>query len=141
MIAKNRLIGFFDILGFSARLEKDELPALHSLFLTILQNAQDKIFSPVSTTPDGTKFQEKNFFYTKILSDSIVLISHPINKKNVNKFILAVVQLLEAFFLAQFPLRGAITVDDILVDEENEILLGKKFPYLVKSEKKWDWSG
>lgn len=139
MIYKERLIGFFDILGFSAKLKAHDLQTLHSSFQTIIQKALKT--TPKSITPEGVQFEDPEFFYIKIISDSIVVVSHPVDTQTVNKFILAVAQLFEEFFLHQFPLRGVITVDDVLIDEENDILLAKKFPEMVKSERKWKWSG
>ncbi len=141
MLLENRLIGFFDILGFSQKLEDMDIHELYEFYSELINKANKEAFSPETSYPDGRKDLKTNFAYSKIFSDSIIVVSNPLSPNSVMDFIFATNQMFEMFFEKHFPLRGIINIDDVLIDEEKNIFLAKKFPSMVRAEKEYDWVG
>lgn len=135
---ENRLIAFLDVLGFSARLESEDIQSLHEQYSTFIDEAKNATFFSVQGDNSG----RKNFEFSQFLFDSIVLVSYPVdNVYNVNNFISAVALLLELGFRNKLPLRGAISQGDFLHDDDRNIFLSERFPELAKFELKQDWAG
>jgi len=135
---ENRLIAFLDVLGFSARLETDDIEELHHKYSSFIDEAKVKTFYEAQGDGEG----RKNFDFSQFLFDSIVLVSCPIDDVyNVNNFVAAVSFLLELGFKNKLPLRGAISRGDFLFDPERNIFLSERFPELAKFELKQEWAG
>ncbi|GIZ13339.1 hypothetical protein [Pseudomonas sp. NCCP-436] len=135
---ENRLIAFLDVLGFSARLESEEIESLHKQYSSFIDEAKNATFFAAQ----GDNTGRKNFDFSQFLFDSIVLVSCPIDDVyNVNNFISAVSLLLELGFKNKLPLRGAISQGNFLHDEERNIFLSERFPELAKFELRQEWAG
>lgn len=135
---ENRLIAFLDVLGFSARLEREKIESLHQQYSGFIDEAKNATFF----TAQGDNTGRKNFDFSQFLFDSIVLVSCPIEDVyNVNNFVGAVSLLLELGFKNKLPLRGAISQGDFLYDQERNIFLSERFPELAKFELKQEWAG
>lgn len=135
---ENRLIAFLDVLGFSARLESEDIASLHQQYSSFIDEAKNATF--YATQGDNTG--RKNFDFSQFLFDSIVLVSCPIDDVyNVNNFVSAVSLLLELGFKNKLPIRGAISQGNFLFDGERNIFLSERFPELAKFELKQEWAG
>ena len=135
---ENRLIAFLDVLGFSARLEKEDISSLHAQYSSYIDEAKNATFY----SAQGDNTGRKNFEFSQFLFDSIVLVSCPVDDVfNVNNFVSAVALLLELGFKSNLPLRGAISQGDFLYDQERNIFLSDRFPELAKFELKQEWAG
>jgi len=135
---ENRLIAFLDVLGFSARLEKEDIPSFHAQYSSYIDEAKNAAFY----SAQGDSTGRKNFEFSQFLFDSIVLVSYPVDDVfNVNNFVSAVALLLEIGFKSNLPLRGAISQGDFLYDQERNIFLSDRFPELAKFELKQEWAG
>jgi len=135
---ENRLIAFLDVLGFSSRLEKEDIDSLHKQYANFIDTAKNATFF----TAAGDNTGRKNFDFSQFLFDSIVLVSCDTQDVfNVNNFISAVSLLLELGFKNKLPLRGAISQGDFLYDDERNIFLSERFPELAKFELKQEWAG
>lgn len=135
---ENRLIAFLDVLGFSARLEREKIESLHQQYSAFIDEAKNATFFSVQ----GDNTGRKNFEFSQFLFDSIVLVSCPVDDiYNVNNFVSAVSLLLELGFQNKLPLRGAISQGNFLYDQERNIFLSERFPELVKFELKQEWTG
>lgn len=135
---ENRLIAFLDVLGFSARLESEEISSLHQQYSSFIDEAKSATFF----VAQGDKTGRKNFDFSQFLFDSVVLVSCPIDDVyNVNNFVSAVSLLLELGFKNRLPLRGAISQGNFLYDQERNIFLSERFPELAKFEVKQEWAG
>jgi hypothetical protein len=150
----NRYIAFFDIIGFSKKVEEsNNLADLYCEYKKIIDDINKEITSKGQDCRDnkiGELIKWKKVQKVKIFSDSIIVISHDYNNeeflanlriKDKNDFLLYVNFLMFSFFENGFPLRGLIFKDDIIMDEENDIYLSKLFPKIVKEERDYDWSG
>lgn len=136
-----RLIGFFDILGFSALLESRAVEDLHRNYSKLIDRANTKIFQGRSMT-GSRESHFSNFAKSQFLFDSVVLVSHPTDDvKNVCKFMLATLTLMESAFEEGFFLRGCIALGDFWDDVDRDIFLSSQFPNLVRAEKNQDWCG
>lgn len=130
IVLDNRLIAFLDVLGFSARLEKEAIESLHQQYASFIDQAGNATFF----SAQGDNTGRKNFDFSQFLFDSIVLVSRPVDDVfNVNNFLSAVSLLLELVFKNKLPLRGAISQGDFLYDEVRNIFLSSRFPELAKS--------
>jgi len=138
IVLDNRLIAFLDVLGFSARLEKEAIESLHQQYSSFIDQAENATFF----SAQGDNTGRKNFDFSQFLFDSIVLVSRPVDDVfNVNNFLSAVSLLLELGFKNKLPLRGAISQGDFLYDEARNIFLSSRFPELAKFELKQEWAG
>jgi hypothetical protein len=135
---ENRLVAFLDVLGFSARLKKEDIRSLHAQYSSYMDEAKNATFY----SAQGDNTGRKNFEFSQFLFDSIVLVSCPVDDVyNVNNFVSAVALLLELGFKNNLPLRGAISQGDFLCDQERNIFLSDRFPELAKFELKQEWAG
>lgn len=134
----NRLIGFFDVLGFSRRLKTMPLDELHSKYAQLIDDVNRTIFNKKATISR----QEDNFQTAQFVYDSLILISRPSEEVgNVSNFLFACCQLMEKCFVEQLPLRGAIGIGDVVEDPGRGISLSQVFPDLVNAEKRQEWTG
>ena len=138
---QNRHIAFLDILGFSERLRREPLEALHRTYADLIDDARTRALDSRDTSGKPSN----NFAWSKFLFDSVVLISNETTgtdgPTNTWKFIGAVVLLHELSFARAMPLRGCVGHGDVLEDADRGILLSPVFPELVKLEKSFQWSG
>lgn len=141
----SRLIAFFDVLGFSNRLEKEDPTVLHTDYARLIDEVDTAVFKwrPQVTSGDGSsEGLSDNFAKSRFLFDSLVLVSHDVRDiTNVSKFILACTLLMEKGFEAEFPLRGAVGVGDFVDDIDRGVFMSPVFPSLVRAEKAQEWSG
>lgn len=109
-------------------------------YVQFIAEANSKIFTEVSTT--ATSKSTENFAKTKFVFDSVVLISHPLDKPDsVGKFILATIALMEQGFQNKLPLRGAITLGDYVESVEQGVFVSSSFKELFTEEQNHEWSG
>lgn len=143
-IFTNRLIAFFDILGFSDRLRTMDIKELHLLYSGLIDQVNKSVFTQEVLNHPEIKIKS-NFSKAQFLFDSIVLVSKDISDdnyhSNVNDFIFACSSLMEKSFEHNLPLRGVIGIGDYLHDEDRNIFLAKEFADMVLLEKQQEWSG
>lgn len=139
----DRLVAFFDILGFSERLRTMDIADLHRLYAELIDDVADTVFNPQIL---GLQPQRKsNFDRANFLFDSIVLVSRDLTvdfgRPAVHDFLMSCASLMEKSFALQLPLRGAISFGDYLEDPERNMFLCREFADLVREEKAQEWSG
>jgi hypothetical protein len=87
----------------------------------------------------------RNFARAEFLFDSILLVSNAIDSedgpRSVSDFLSALSSLFESSLGRQFPLRGAISIGDVLEDSVRRISLSEVMPDLVNAEKEQEWAG
>lgn len=142
----NRLIAFFDVLGFSQRLRTMPAEVLHREYAALIDEVAHTVFRDRRRVlhADGTNGDAvvDNFAKAQFLFDSLILVSHDASQvQHVSDFVLACVLLMEKCFAAQYPLRGAIGRGDVVEDEDRNIFLSRVFPDLVQAEKVQSWTG
>lgn len=138
---KNRLLAFFDILGFKEEhLRKKDLDTLYCEYSSFINKANKSIFGDIRTIYGENTVS--NFNKSIIFSDSILLISYDIEDiKNINKFLLGCITLMQEAINHSFVLRGAIGYGEAIYDEEKNIFLSKEFAELYSQEGKQNWAG
>jgi len=137
---QNRLLAFFDILGFKKHLHDETLDDLYLKYSCFIDKANRDIFSDVNTIYGETSVS--NFNKSIIFSDSILLISYNIDDiLNINKFLLSCVTLMQEAIKYDFILRGAIGYGEAIYDEKRSIFLSKEFAELYVKEGKQNWAG
>lgn len=138
---QNRLIAFFDILGFKKEhLKKKDLDTLYNEYKDFIDKANKDIFGDVKTIYGEATVS--NFNKSIIFSDSILLISYDIDDiANINKFLLSCITLMQEAIKHSFILRGAIGYGEAIYDEEKSIFLSKEFAELYVKESKQNWAG
>jgi len=132
----NRLICFLDVLGYSAMIENHGIEYVYERYSKFIDEAKNKAFYGKSIHED----QEKEIFIiSDIVSDSMLFVSNDISDAfSVNNFIGAIHNILELGLEHNFLFRGAITIGDIIYDEERSIFLSKEFNSLAKFEPKME---
>lgn len=137
---QNRLLAFFDILGFKKHLHDETLDDLYLKYSCFIEKANREIFGDVNTIYGETTVS--NFHKSIIFSDSILLISYDIDDiSNINKFLLSCIALMQEAIKHGFILRGAIGYGEAIYDEEKSIFLSKEFAELYVKEGKQNWAG
>jgi hypothetical protein len=144
ILLPQRLIAFFDILGFSDRLGSMPLTDLHALYVQLIDDVRMTVFSSeVIGTPQ--KPSKSNFDRANFLFDSIILVSRDLSDEHaggaIHDFLMSCSLLMEKSFAKQLPLRGAIGFGDYLEDTERNIFLSPEFANLARIEKDQEWSG
>jgi len=140
-LLSRRLIAFCDIIGFSQRLQASPIEELHSTYSRLMDYANTHIFQH----DDGAQSDHRNFARTEFLFDSVLLVSNALgpdsDARSVPDFMSALASLFESSLEWQLPLRGAITVGDILEDVPRRISLSAAIPDLLIAEKEQEWAG
>jgi len=140
-VLSHRLIAFCDILGFSHRLQTSSLSELHAVYSRLMDHANTHIFQH----DDGAQPDHRNFARAEFLFDSVLLVSNPLDSEGgpraVADFMSALSSLFESSLGWHLPLRGAVTIGDVLEDVERRISLSGAFPGLVNAEKEQEWAG
>lgn len=137
---QNRLLAFFDILGFKKHLNDETLYNLYLKYSCFIEKANRDIFGDVNTIYGEATVS--NFNKSIIFSDSILLISYDIDDiSNINKFLLSCITLMQEAIKHGFILRGAIGYGEAIYDEEKSIFLSKEFAELSVKESKQNWAG
>lgn len=137
---QNRLLSFFDILGFKKHLHDETLDDLYLKYSCFIEKANRYIFGNVNTIYGEATVS--NFNKSIIFSDSILLISYDIDDiANINKFLLSCITLMQEAIKHGFILRGAISYGEAIYDEEKSIFLSKEFAELYVKESKQNWAG
>nr|MDA3939567.1 hypothetical protein [Spirochaetia bacterium] len=125
------------MLGFSHQLSTVPIKELYKTYSDFIDEARNRTFYGTESTDGRT-----NFASAQIFSDSIILVSNKVDDVfNVNNFIGAIHFILEIGFKKNFPLRGAISIGNFILDKERDIFLSKCFPKIVKYESKQEWTG
>jgi len=139
---ENRLIAFFDVLGFAKLLEEKDIDELHKLYKRFIQEIKSEVFQPQETMEGSQEQEVINFEKSIVFSDSIILISKEIsNIKNINNFILSCISLMDKSTKNDFPLRGSIGKGDFIYDDEDDIFLSSDFAKIYKFEGQQEWCG
>ena len=137
-LLNKRLIAFLDVLGFSSLIEKSTLEEIYDKYSIFINDAKNATFFQ----NENDLLKRTNFEFGKFISDSLILISNPVDDiHNVNNFLMAVSHILSLGFKSHFPLRGSIGLSDVILDDERGIVLSKELPFLLKEEKSQDWVG
>jgi hypothetical protein len=143
-LLSHRLIGFFDILGFSDRLRTMDIAALHKLYARLIDDVANTVFNP-QVLGLAIPLRKSNFDRANFLFDSIVLVSRDLTvdlgRPAIHDFLMSCSSLMEKSFVMQLPLRGAIGFGDYLEDNNRNIFLSREFADLVRVEKAQEWSG
>jgi len=138
----NRLVAFFDVLGFSKNIQEHSLDGIHKKLSTFIDEADKHVFSSNETKPDNSKSIRENFEVKIFAFDSIFLVSKPLDESHsASNFITATVHLMKVAGKHGFALRGAIDLDEVLYDKSRGIVLSKAQPSLVFLEKVQEWCG
>jgi hypothetical protein len=138
---QNRLLAFFDILGFKEEhLYKKDLDTLYEEYKKFIDEANNYVFRSVNLI--GGEEIISNFNKSIVFSDSIILISYDIDDiRNINQFLLACIVLMQVAIKHGFVLRGAIGHGEAIYNEEKNIFLSKEFAELYVKEGKQNWAG
>lgn len=142
VLHKNRLVGFFDVLGFSALLENHEVEKVYESLKFFIDQAKNKDFFNDEVTAESETKKVSNFEVTQFAFDTLILVStDPERVHSDANFIFACIQIMQTSMQAGLALRGAIGCGDVLCDLERGILLSKELPQLARLEKEQEWMG
>lgn len=141
MYLEGRLIAMLDVLGFAARIEtREALESTTKRYSELIAEARRHMFEPKALAGSPNK-PLPNFEYGRFVFDTLVLVSYPVEIKATDRFIFATLLLMELFFEAGYPLRGAIGIGDFSTDEEAGLFLSNAFKRLRLEEDNQQWSG
>jgi hypothetical protein len=138
---ENRLVAMLDVLGFSAKISRaSNLPEITQEYAALLEEAKIAALSPVPVEGSHSN-PPANFEMAEFVSDTLVLVSKPIDPHSVGNFILTTCLLMERFFSRGYPLRGAISMGSVTVEKEPYVFLSDVFKRLSGLSDALDWTG
>lgn len=140
-VYNDRLIAVLDVLGFSKKIETPcQLEFITKQYASIIQTAKQYAFNTqaIKGSPDQPT---TNFEFGEFVFDSLILLSKPITPHSVSDFIFATTQIMENFFIKEFPLRGAISFGDMCLHKEPHLFISNKFKNLTECGNQQDWTG
>lgn len=139
---ENRLLGFFDVLGFSSLLENSSVDSVHRSLSAFVDQAKNKDFVSDEVTPQNETKRTSNFEVTQFAFDTLVLVSADPTQVHADaNFLFACIQIMKTSMQAGLNLRGAIGEGSVLADVKRGMLLSKEFPRLARLEKGQEWMG
>ncbi|MDP3329698.1 MAG: hypothetical protein Q8S60_15530 [Parvibaculum sp.] len=131
-----------DVLGFDSKISSSAANLLNIMqeYVPLTRDAKTAALSPrpVEGSPSTPP---PNFEIAEFVFDTLVLVSKPISPKSVGDFILSTCELMEKFFAHQYPLRGAISLGSVAVDQEPHIFLSDAFKRLSRYGDAQNWAG
>jgi len=137
-LLSRRLIAFCDIIGFSQRLQASPIEELHSTYSRLMDYANTHIFQhDDGAQSDHRNFAARSFYLTPYCWFRMHLARIVMHGRC--RFHVALASLFESSLEWQLPLRGAITVGDILEDVPRRISLSAAIPDLLIAEKEQEW--
>lgn len=138
---ENRLIAMLDVLGFSGKIsDAQNLSGVTQEYASLLREAKVASLSPKPV--DGSPSNPTpNFEIAEFVFDTLVLVSKPLSPQSVGDFVLTTSMLMERFFAQGYPLRGAISLGSVAVDQEPYIFLSDVFKQLSRYGDAQNWAG
>lgn len=144
-MAKYRVVAFLDILGFKDLLGKNGADAIADKYSHVIHLVKsfNRDLLPNSEEPSlfAIRSEETRWCISKIFSDSIILVSLEDSEESCLRLLLYVWRLLQACLSIQMPFRGGIAYDEMCVDEDNEIFLGRALTKAYELEGAQEWIG
>ncbi|PKA23968.1 hypothetical protein CH381_23205 [Leptospira sp. mixed culture ATI2-C-A1] len=130
-----------DILGMSQNIKtKEDLIYSIEKYSNLIRESQKKSYNP-PTIKGSKEVAPPNFEFFQFVFDTIVIVSKEINPQNVGNFLLGLISLMETFFVADYPLRGSISIGSFIYEEDTNIFLSEIFKKLNNFEKIQEWTG
>lgn len=130
-----------DVLGFGSALKSSEdICLLLDKYCGVIRNSRSNALTPRSMA-GSPQLVGPNFEHAHFVFDSVVLVSLPLSTKTASSFVLSTCELVEAFFKDGYPLRGCITIDDVYINDNPHIIVGRRFKELVTRTNDQNWSG
>lgn len=141
-ILKNRLIGFFDILGFSQILRERNIRDVHGVLASFLDEAHRTVFINDEVTNEETVNVTSNFAARQFAFDTLVLVSEAPDHEHADaNFIFACNHIFVNAMRDGIPIRGAIGIGDVLVDYDRGMILSNQLPHIHEIEQNQHWAG
>jgi hypothetical protein len=138
---ENRLIAMLDVLGFSNQIERAEnLEKIALRYGDIILASKKRAFSQ-EALPGSPEQAPSNFAVGEFVFDNVVLVSEEISPKSVGNFVFSLIAIMEMFYAAGFPLRGAISIGDDYSNDENGVFLSNVFKRLNTVGQNQNWTG
>jgi hypothetical protein len=136
-IAK-RAVAFFDVLGFKEKINTEPLDTVVDSYHSMIK---------ITGNYEGVLDKNKKTLITHkscdryIFSDSILLVANSDTNEGFVDLISYAWRFMQLALASGFPLRGAITYGDILVEPEKGLYVGKAIVDGAELEKQQDWIG
>ena len=140
---KYRAVAFLDILGFKDLIGKNSAEKVAEKYSRVIDMTKsfNKDLLPDYEGPSlfESKSTDKRWCISKIFSDSIILVAHNDKEESCLRLLIYVWRLSQACLSMQMPFRGGIAFDEMFVDEEKEIFLGRALTkaYELEGAQKW----
>lgn len=119
-------------------MEEHGVEYLYEKYANFIDVAKNKAFYGKTTHQEEGK---STFVKSEIVSDSMLFVSNDIDDPfSVNNFVGAIHTILELGLESNFLFRGAITLGNMIYDNDRNIFLSKEFNEIAKFESKMEFS-
>jgi len=144
-MSEYRAVAFLDILGFKDLINKNSADKVAEKYSRVIDmtKAFNRDLLPDFAGPSlfSSKSKDKRWCISKIFSDSIILVAHDSGEESCLRLLIYVWKLLQACLSMQMPFRGGVAYDEMFVDEEKEIFLGRALTKAYELEGAQEWIG
>jgi hypothetical protein len=127
--AKDRYVGYFDILGFKKALQSLGAPKLASLYQDAIEEAKAAMHGKFDLVMMGQKVGEVEWFeeieHIVAFSDSIFVFSHHDAPPSLDVLCQFANTIFKMFLVRNLPLRGAIAHGEVVLRPESSLFLGQ----------------
>lgn len=148
-MSKCRAVAFLDILGFRHLISTNSTEAVAEKYSRVI--GATKAFNKdvaKNTFPDykgpslfAPKATDERWCIRRIFSDSIILVAHEDNEESFLRLLIYVWRISQICLTYRMPFRGGIAYDEMFVDEDEEIFLGRALTKAHELEGAQQWIG
>jgi hypothetical protein len=141
-----RTVAFFDVLGFRNLLAKQGAQVLGARYARVVGNNLEALRRPLLTSPDlPTLFpghgQDQPWCMMHVFSDSIIFMSHDDSDSDCRKVLVFALRAMQMLIATKLPVRGGVAFDELFVDVERQIFLGRALTTAYELEQNQEWIG
>lgn len=149
--SRQKAIAILDVLGFKSHLEKCSVTGVYNLIIKFIRICIPHIISRIEY--DYRRLERYANLETRAISlkvinisDSLILyVDHELDwftqEHEIETISLATAMLLNISLAHGIPLRGAIAFGDCIINEDENVFIGKPFVEALKDEKRQEWVG
>ncbi|MBN1778022.1 MAG: hypothetical protein JW811_07860 [Clostridiales bacterium] len=132
-------VAYFDVLGFTDMIKTEPLANVVERYQRMIEYTNNYMVAVDEISKKIIRLPKSCDRY--IFSDSILLVANKDTNESFVDLISYAWRFLQIAMVSEFPLRGAITYGDVLIDPQKGLYLGKPIVEAVELEKEQDWMG
>lgn len=148
-MSERRAVAFLDILGFRDLMSNNSIEEVAEKYSQMIKMTKafnkdvHKVLLPDYSGPSlfASKVEDGRWCIRKIFSDSVILVACDGHEESSLRLLIYVWRLSQSCLSMHMPFRGGIAYDEMFVDEDKEIFLGRALTKAYELERAQQWIG